>query len=127
MRNDIVAAVANEYDIRTSSVDVALYDSESAQANNHGRFHNLLNDLIIEGRMDRLAAVLGTGAYGTSARTDVGERRINNVWIPYGGPSPMILPLNTYADNAGAVAGGLTSGMLYKMPVAAGYQVMVVT
>lgn len=127
VRNDIVAAVANEYDIRTSSVDVALYDSESAQANNHGRFHNLLNDLIIEGRMDRLAAVLGTGAYGTSARTDVGERRINNVWIPYGGPSPMILPLNTYADNAGAVAGGLTSGMLYKMPVAAGYQVMVVT
>lgn len=114
VRNDTLAGtVGNTFDIRTSSIELALFDVNAGQAGNYGKFTNLTGSHFVEGRMDRIFSVT-SGGFGAFEQAHFGTKRFNNVVFQYGTTSPINVSLPTFADNAGATAGGLGIGDLYK-------------
>lgn len=125
--SDALAPAACTYDLRFATLNVACFDSSSAQAGNYGRFRNLVNTNSVEGPLNQIFAVT-SGGFGSAMKTEVGARIFANgrVTMTTSTLSPISLSLNTYADNAAALAAGLTPGMQYKKLVGSDYQTMTV-
>lgn len=131
---------ANYYRIKTATINVELFDADSAQSDMFGYFENAAGDKFVEGPLNLISSIHSRTYPAVMSRALVGSLQFNNVGFSFGTGTQVIgsnntddfvlvrnsveklrittngvrMALPTFADNAAAVSGGLAAGDTYK-------------